>query len=69
MHREVNIESLRQVFVVLMNDQPVEYYFDYQNGATLGRFMDEGWGHFYQPHLRRWEFINMKHIVKVYYGK
>ncbi|PEJ37516.1 hypothetical protein CN689_01045 [Peribacillus butanolivorans] len=63
-----NLENLRQVFIVFVEGQCEEYYFDNQQ-ASIGKFMDEGWGHFYQPILERWEFINMQKIRKMYYGE
>lgn len=61
------LENLQQIFIVFEGSQSEEYYFDNQRN-TLGKFMEEGWGHFYHSYLGRWEFINMQKIVKIYYG-
>jgi len=34
---EINLESLRQVFIVLINDQSEEYYFDYKKWGNIGK--------------------------------
>lgn len=62
-----NLRRLKQVFIVFLGGKYEEYYFDNERN-TIGKFMDEGWGRFYNLTSKRWEWINMNMIVKFYYG-
>lgn len=63
-----NLGQLQQVYIVFLGGMCEEYYFDSERNS-IGRLMDDGCGRFYNPLSDRWEWINMKLVVKVYYGK
>jgi hypothetical protein len=65
---EDNIENLEKVGIVFVGGFSTKYYFD-KSKESLGSFMKDGWGHFYNPEDKRWEFINMQRIEKIYYDR